>query len=245
MSERESDREFSMKIGRSKRVFFVLLYLAAVTNASAGSITGEVKFSGVPPKLPAVVVSKDQDYCGERLPNDTYVVSDAGALKDVVVFIEAAPFTTAESQKINTIENDGCRYSPRILAMQMGEKFRITNKDPKLHIPHGYQRNKTVFMMSLPFRNTSLEATQKIREPGVIKVVCDTHAWMLAYVHVFDHPYFAVTDESGKFTLPNIPPGIYTLKAWHEGAGVRSQELTVTEGGDVSVAFEFATDKPY
>ncbi|MGH7929623.1 MAG: hypothetical protein ACREQV_17710, partial [Candidatus Binatia bacterium] len=75
---------------RFKSVFVVLLCLVAVANASAGSITGEVKFSGVPPNLPAVVVSKDQDYCDERLPNETYVVSDAGALKDVVVFIDAA-----------------------------------------------------------------------------------------------------------------------------------------------------------
>ncbi|MGH7930624.1 MAG: carboxypeptidase-like regulatory domain-containing protein, partial [Candidatus Binatia bacterium] len=127
---------------------------------------------------------------------------------------------------------------------QKGERFRVTNKDPKLHIPHGYQRDRTVFMMSLPFRNTTLEATREDSRAGIMKVVCDTHAWMLAYLHVFDHPYFAVTGESGTFTLPNVPPGTYTIKAWHEAAGVRSREITVTEGEDVSAVFDFSISKP-
>jgi hypothetical protein len=210
-----------------------------LTRGYAGSVTGEVKFSGVVPKLPAVVISKDQDYCGDTLPNETYAVSTARGLRNVVMFIEAAPSTAADVRKINNLENDGCRYSPRILAMQKGERLRVTNKDPKLHIPHAYLQDKTVFMMSLPFRNVSLDATQKIREPGVMKVVCDTHAWMLAYVHVFDHAFFAVTDETGAFNIPNVPAGTYILKAWHEDAGIRSQEIIVTEQGDLRVGFEF------
>jgi hypothetical protein len=100
-------------------------------------------------------------------------------------------------------------------------------------------QEKTVFMLSLPFRNTILDATQKIRESGIMKLVCDTHAWMLGYVHVFDHRFFAVTDEGGAFSITNIPPGTYTLKAWHEDAGIKSQEITVPENGDVRVSFEF------
>jgi hypothetical protein len=95
-------------------------------------------------------------------------------------------------------------------------------------------------MLSLPFRNTVLNATSKIRDTGILKVVCDTHAWMLGYVHVFDHPFFAVTDEKGNFSIANVPPGKYTLKAWHEDAGVMSQEITVSESGDVRTSFEFA-----
>jgi hypothetical protein len=96
-------------------------------------------------------------------------------------------------------------------------------------------------MLSLPFKNVSLEATHKIKETGVLKVVCDTHAWMIGYVHVFDHPYFAITDENGLFTIPNVSPGTYRLKAWHEDAGIRSQEITVTDDGDLRVGFEFGS----
>jgi hypothetical protein len=97
-----------------------------------------------------------------------------------------------------------------------------------------------VFTLSLPFRGTTIDATSRIREAGILKVVCDTHAWMLAYIHVFDHPYFAVTDERGMFSIANVPPGTYTLKAWHEDAGMRSQEIVVPESGNLGVTFEFA-----
>jgi hypothetical protein len=206
----------------------------------AGSIIGEVKFIDEPPKMLPVKVSKDQDYCGETLPNETYVVDSVGALSKVVVFIETPPpSVAADPEKENVLNNTGCRYVPRIMAMQKGERLKVRNNDPKLHIPHSYHEDRTVFNLSLPFKGTTIDATPRIRQPGILKVVCDTHAWMLAYIHVFDHPYFAVTDEHGLFTIPDLPPGTYILKAWHEDAGVRSQEVIVPESGDLRVFFEF------
>ena len=222
-------------------VVLIEFLLPTVEIADAGSIIGNVRFVESPPKLEPVKVSKDQDYCGETLPNETYLVDANDGLKNAVVFVEAAPpGTPADPQKLNLIENNGCLYSPRILAMQKGERLRVRNNDPKLHIPHSYLNDKTVFMLSLPFKNTLLDATQKIRDAGVLKLVCDTHSWMIGFVHVFDHPYFAVTDEKGSFSIPNLPAGVYTLKAWHEDAGLRSQEITVSEGGDVRANFEFS-----
>jgi hypothetical protein len=227
--------------GAAASGFFLLVILADVYG---GSIVGEVKFGDEPPKLSAVKVSKDQDYCGETLLNETYLIdSVGGGLKNVVVFLEGVAGRAGDPQKVNVIENTGCRYSPRILAMQKGERLRVRNNDPKLHIPHSYLNDRTVFNLSLPFRGTTLEATQKIREPGIMKVVCDTHAWMLAYIHVFDHPFFAVTDERGLFSITNIPTGAYTLKAWHEDAGIRSQDITVVDSGEVRVSFQFTKMK--
>ena len=217
-------------------IFFTLIF----NEVLAGSITGEVKFVDESPKAAAFKVSKDQDYCGETLPNEIYLVGSDGALKNVVVFIETTSSTAvAEPQKENILNNTGCLYSPRILAMQKGEQLKVKNNDPKLHIPHSYREDRTIFNLSLPFRGTTIDATPRIRQTGVLKVVCDTHAWMLAYIHVFDHSYFGVTDEHGAFTIANLPPGTYTLKAWHEDAGVRSQEITVSESGDVRTVFEF------
>ena len=200
-----------------------------------------MKFVDNPPKLAPVKVTKDQDCCGETLPNETYLIDANSGLKNVVVYLEAVQTAApADPQKLNMIENTGCRYAPRILAMQKGERLRVKNNDPKLHIPHSYLNEKTVFMLSLPFKNTILDATQKIRDAGILKLVCDTHAWMLGFVHVFDHSFFAVTDNKGSFSIPNVPAGTYTLKAWHEDAGLNSQEVVVSEGGEVRVNFEFA-----
>ena len=228
-----------MKAQLSSLVLVAAL-LTSVGDVRGATVLGEVKFTETPPKLAGVKVTKDQDYCGVVLPNDSYLIDPNGGLKNVVVFIEAAPvITPADPQKLNVIENSGCRYVPRIHAMQKGERLRIRNNDPKLHIPHSYLQQKTVFMLSLPFKNTILEATHKIRDAGILKLVCDTHAWMLGYVHVFDHSFFAVTDDKGAFSIANVPPGTYTLKAWHEEAGVRIQEITVLENGDVRINFEF------
>jgi hypothetical protein len=210
------------------------------TATFAGSIIGQVKFTDDPPAMPTVKVSKDQDYCGETLPNETYLIDSDGGLQNVVVFIETSPNSTGgDPQKENILNNTGCRYSPRILALQKGERLRVKNNDPKLHIPHSYHEDRTVFNLSLPFKGTTIDATPRIRQAGVLKVVCDTHAWMLAYIHVFDHPYFAVTDERGMFSISNLPAGTYVLKAWHEDIGIRSQEFTVPESGDVRAFFEF------
>ncbi len=220
--------------------FSTLVYTAAF----AGSIIGEVRFTDDPPAMPTVKVSKDQDYCGETLPNETYLIGSDGGLQNVVVFIETLPsMGLGDPQKENILNNTGCRYSPRILALQKGERLRVKNNDPKLHVPHSYQEDRTVFNLSLPFKGTVIDATSRIRQAGVLKVVCDTHAWMLAYVHVFDHPYFAVTDERGMFTISDLPAGTYVLKAWHEDAGVRTQEIIVPEAGDIRTTFEFTKKK--
>lgn len=219
---------------------FLSMFFTTANSISAGTITGEVRFVDSLPKLVPIKITKDQDYCGETLPNETYLVEAAGGLKNVVVFLESASNgKAADPQKDNFLYNDGCRYAPRVLAFQKGERLRVRSHDPKLHIPHGYLGERTVFNLSLPFKNTTIDATAKIRTAGIMKVVCDTHAWMIGFVHVFDHPFFAVTNEQGAFSIPDLPPGSYVLKAWHEDGGIRTQEITVPDSGDVRVVFEF------
>ena len=107
------------------------------TEVLAGNITGEIKFVDDPPKPPIIRVSKDQDYCGETLPDETYLLDAQSALRNVVVFIESAPSKPpAEPQREHILSNTGCRYVPRILAMHKGEKLKVRNNDPTRHIPH-------------------------------------------------------------------------------------------------------------
>lgn len=222
-----------------RTVLIVTALLASGSVAEADSIQGEVKFTGALPKSNRIKVTKDQDYCGEFIPDETYLVGAAGTLKHVVVFLDKAPPKAAPSGKEHILENSGCRFVPRILAMIKGEKLITKNSDTKLHIVHSYLDKRTVFNVSLPFRGHTLEVTRRIDKTGVLQVNCDTHTWMRGYIHVFDHPYFAVSDERGSFTIPDVPPGRYSLKAWHEKAGIQAREITVPDRGEVQVDFEF------
>jgi hypothetical protein len=83
--------------------------------------------------------------------------------------------------------------------------------------------------------------TSKIRATGLLKLACDTHAWMRGYIYVFDHPFFAVTDERGEFSIPDLPPGRYVVRAWHEEAGILTREIAVSEDGDTRIDFELSS----
>lgn len=156
-----------MTIKLSTTAVLAMIALATLGDVHAGAIVGGVRYVDTPPKLQPVRVSKDQDYCGETLPNETYLIEANGGLKHVVVFIESAPpGTPADPQKENTLYNEGCRYTPRVMAFQKGEMLKVKSNDPKLHVPHAYLGDRTVFNLSLPFKNTTIDTTSKIRKRG-------------------------------------------------------------------------------
>lgn len=227
----------------ARRIICALLLAAASFGphayANAASISGVVKFIGSVPKLPPIRVTKDQDYCGLQLPSEVYLVGPSGGIKNVVVFIERSGGDPAPSTRENILDNRGCRFAPRVMAMRWGERLVVKSSDLKLHVVHAYFEKRTVFNLSLPFRNSRIDITQKIKRPATLQVNCDTHSWMRAYIHVFAHPFFAVTDESGSFSISDVPPGRYTLKAWHEEAGLQSADVFVPEAGEARIDFEF------
>lgn len=225
---------------KSLRIALIGIFsLAAQASVDAGSIAGEVKLTGGSPKPAHVKITKDQDYCGQTIPDETYVIGPKGGLKNVVVFIEQPLSTSPPSRREHILDNSGCRFVPRVMAMIKGEKLIIKNSDPKLHIVHPYLEQRTVFTLTLPFRGQHLEVTQRIKTPGLLHVRCDSHAWMQGYIHVFDHPFFAVTGEGGDFHIADVPEGKYTLKAWHEAAGIQMRDLTVGGIDQVEVRFGF------
>jgi len=220
-------------------VLIVTVLLVSGSPIEAGSIQGEVKFTGSLLGPRKIKVTKDQDYCGEAIPDETYLVNSIGGLKNAVVFLEQAPANAVPARKERILNNSGCRFVPRVLTMIKGEKLIVKNSDLKLHIVHAYLDKRTVFNLSLPFRGHTIEITRKIDKAGILQVNCDTHAWMRGYIHVFDHPFFAVSDEQGSFTILDVPPGRYSLRAWHEGAGIQSKEVIVTDKGEFKIDFEF------
>ena len=220
-------------------VFIGIAFLSIAPPLDAGSISGEVKFGGIPPGRNPIQVTKDQDYCGRTVPDESILVGPGGGLQNVVVYIDGPSTRPASSGKENILESHGCLFVPHVMAMAWGERLVVKNSDPKLHIVHSYFDKQTVFNLAVPFRGQSMEITHKIKKPGLLQVNCDTHTWMRGYVYVFGHPFFAVTDERGFFSVPNVPAGVYTLKAWHEKAGVNTAEVKVPAEGEIRVNFEF------
>lgn len=219
--------------------WIAIFYLVTLPDLEAGSVSGEVRFHGVPPKLAPIKVTKDQEYCGQAMVNEAYIIGPNGGLKNGVVFIESPSTLPKGSPREHVLDNSGCRFVPHVMALVSGERLIIKNSDPKLHIVHSYLEQRTVFNLSLPFRTQRIDVTHRIKRPGILQVKCDTHGWMMGYIHVFDHPLFAITDEQGIFAIDRVPAGRYILKAWHEEAGIQSKEIIVGEKDEVRVIFEF------
>ncbi len=200
--------------------------------ARAEDIRGVVKFNGAPPKLSPLPVTKDHTTCGPSVPDDSVVVAD-GKLANVVVTVKGVPAHPGKPAQLDQLK---CRYAPHVQVAAPGSAFEILNSDPVLHNTHGYLGQASAFNVALPMRNQKV--TKKLDKLGALKVKCDVHPWMTAYVFVADGPA-AVSAADGSFAIAGIPPGTYTLTAWHERFGERTAEVTVPASGAGTVELAF------
>lgn len=207
--------------------------------SGGGDVSGTVSYGGDAPAPAQLEITEDVDYCGQRpIYDETVQVSASKGLANVVVFLKdiAAGAPPAPSQV--TLDNTGCRYEPHILAFSVGSELSVKNSDAVLHNTHARLPRADVFNYALPRQGQVIESV--IDRPGLMKVGCDAgHTWMSAYIAVFEHPYFAVTDAEGRYELPQVPPGEYSLVFWHESLGAQTQSISVTSAGaQASATFE-------
>jgi polysaccharide lyase family 4-like protein len=213
--------------------------VVAVSNG--GTIQGVVKLAAAAPTIAPITVTKNQDYCGETIANPVYVIGKDGGLQNVVVYLKditkgkALPTDPAAISLLNT----HCMFSPRVQGATVAQKITISSDDPVLHNTHpqNSETNATIYNIALPYKGFSVTKPLPTT-PELIKVKCDAHEWMHAWIWEFDHPYFATTGEDGKFTIKDVPPGTYTLVAWQEAAGEKSTSVTVTAGKPVTADFQ-------
>lgn len=205
-------------------------------------LRGRVRFTDPAPAPDTVRITADTAICGtSRVLSRVKVGSESG-LADAVVSltdIEAGePWPDASSSQ-PTLDQHGCRFTPHVVLARVGEPVRVLNSDPFSHNVH-----------TAGFDNRSVNRTQPsgaspitltFAAPEKVRVKCDLHPWMSAWVVVADHPYHAVTGEAGRFTMPDVPPGTYTLEVWHETLGTRSRTVTLEPGQALDVDFDFAT----
>lgn len=162
-----------------------------------------------------------------------------GDLENVIVFVaEGLGNRTFDppSQPI-VINQKGCMYEPHVLAMRANQRLQVVNEDPTSHNIHPTPTNNREWNKAEP-PGSKVEDSFS-REEIAIPVKCNVHPWMRSYVAVFKHPYFAVTGKDGSFDLSNLPPGTYTIKAWHEKLGTSAQTVTISANETKQITFVF------
>jgi plastocyanin len=158
------------------------------------------------------------------------VVGSNGGLANAFVFIEGLPRVSGQSLEAPVLDQVGCRYTPHVVGVCVGQPLRIRTSDDTMHNVHfSPQRNESRnFGMTQP----GDEKIVTFREPEFIRAKCDVHPWMTAYVGVFENPFFAITDAQGRFDIADLPSGKYKLVTWHERYG--RLERIVEVNSDVS-----------
>jgi hypothetical protein len=198
--------------------------------ATAGDLTGKVKLKGTP--KPEIPIQLDAT-CGKLQPKPVttrhFVVGSDNGLANVFVYIkQGAPKGEAPQGAAPILDQVGCMYEPYVMGVVTGQKFVVRNSDPLLHNVHATPKVNKEFNFAQVTKGQVNE--KSFDQPEIlVRMKCDVHPWMFAYIGVVDHPYFAVTDKDGNFTIKNVPPGKYTVEAYHLKAGAKTQESDGTK----------------
>jgi plastocyanin len=212
---------------------------AAVASES-GSLYLEVLLRGEAPPAPIIAPDKNVERCGHTLADPVLLVS-AGRVADAVAWLElesvARTPSSAEAPQELRLRSRDCQMEPRIQTAHRGARLTIGNGDAITHNPHGWLGDRTVFNVTL--LDDEVQVTRTLRDPGVYRIDCDTHRWMRAFVHVFDHGWHGCTDADGGLRWGAVPAGSHTLHLWHEVLGEQALPVVVEPGREAVVRAEF------
>lgn len=219
---------------------------APVDAATAGSISGTVVLDGKAPRMRTINMAAEPSCAKEHSTPATSqdaLVGKDGALENAVVYLEGdfSKYKFDAPARPATITQKGCMYDPHIVVLETGQTFQVVNSDPVTHNIHPLPKDNREWNESQPPGAAPIDQT--FAHPEIpIPVKCNIHPWMKAYVAVFAHPYYAVTGPDGSFELKNVPPGSFTLVAWHELYGTSRQQIVVgaKEAKTLKVTFQAA-----
>jgi plastocyanin len=213
-----------------------------VSAAGEGKITGTVKLDGAAPHMKGIDMSKDP-YCSKAHATDpahleTYVVGASGGLENAVLYISDWSGSALASTAVPVFDQKNCMYTPHVLAMDVGQTFKVTTSDATAHNIHPLPNPMTNvgWNQSQPPGAPPIEKSWK--KPEMIPVQCNIHPWMHGWFVVVNGPY-ATTDSNGSYTINNVPPGSYTVTAWQEQSGTQTQKVTVAAGASATADFTF------
>jgi plastocyanin len=207
-----------------------------------GAIKGHVKLTGKIPGNPVIRMGIDpmcsKLNAGRRPVQEAVAATADGSLANVFVRLQGSlPSSPVPSTPV-MIDQRACIYTPRVVGARVGQTLQVRNSDELLHNVHGLSAGGNTFNVGQPKAGITSEFRLK-QEEIMLRIGCDVHRWMVAFVGVVNHPYFATTGAAGTYAIENVPAGSYTLHTWHEQFGVLSQTVRVTPGATATVDFAY------
>lgn len=211
------------------------------TSSATGSIAGKVSYEGSVPPAEKVKLSADPKCLAmhkQGLEKQPILVKDGG-LAHVLVYVKSGiTGSYAAPAEPALLDQNGCNYTPHVLAVQAGQPIKIRNSDDTLHNIHPRPSVNSEFNIGQP--RQGMESTKTFDKPELkIPVGCDVHPWMRSYIHVLSNPFFAITKEDGSFEIKGLPAGEYEIEAIHEKLGPMPQKLSVRDGEAAKLDFAF------
>ena len=218
---------------------------AADVSAAGGTITGKIKFTGTAPRGRPIDMSEEAackaKYTANPPVEETVVAGPANALANVFVYVSSGLPAGATSPAPTTavvLDQDGCRYRPHVFGVMVGQPVEIRNSDAVLHNIKAVAKKNRPFNVSQP--TAGMKTTRTFTAPEVmVSLECNVHGWMKAYAGVRPDPFFAVSGNDGSFSITGLPPGTYTIEAWHEKFGTQTATVTIagTESKTANITF--------
>jgi hypothetical protein len=205
----------------------VLAQYQVITVGDGGTITGTVKWTGTKPQPVVLPITKNPDVCapqGQKTRDlERIIIAPDGAVENTLVYLKGISKGKAMDlpQARRSLDQKNCRYIPHILLVPKGNDLTMVSSDPILHNIH----MTGVQLYNLPFPIANHPVKRPFQRDGETDLKCDAgHVWMNSVAMTVDNPYYAITDEHGNFKLTDVPPGTYTIEAWHESWHIARQE---------------------
>ncbi len=213
--------------------------------SNGGTLFGKVEVDVAKAESEGFLISKDPEVCGTGERAVDWVRTNGGALLDTVVYIDeidAGKAFPEESKKV-MIDQKKCKFLPYLSTMANGGNLEAVNSDSVTHNIHTYEligrARRSVINVSQSEQGNKINKMIKLRKGVAMKVECDVHNFMHAFVFVAGNPYYAVVNDKGEFTIEGVPAGKYTVKSWHGRLGDKEMEVEVSAGGKAEAKFAY------
>lgn len=206
----------------------------------AGSVSGTITFTGTPPKMKLIDMSKEPSCASQHatpVMTENAVTGTGNTLQWVVIYVSAGDPGGAAATETVRYDQKGCQYLPHVAVLEANQPLEIYNNDQTSHNIHPLATTNAEWNKSQPPGSPPIHTSYA--KPEFIPVKCNVHPWMHGYFAVLATARHAVSGADGKFTLTGLPPGKYTLTAWHEKFGTQTQEVTIAGNATATANFVF------